>query len=397
MNDVTRDDRRAFFVSAGVVMVAFSLGAALQTVFVFRPARIDETDQFEAGIDLSLRVGINVLAVALALILCALIRISERTTRVAVRLGLGVAAVAGSVRFGAQCLAGLYPQPTLRDAAVEIGSTVMVVLLGIAVGLAQIAARRRIREQGSVAAEQRLRASAALASLAAEESRVRREVADDLHGTLQGRIVIVQAQIEALVRAHEARGDTDALLAGLGRVRDELDRIRETEIRAVSHRLHPAGVTLGVGHALRLLVGTIPPEVEVETVISPAVEAHAPRPGVDALRPDADVLVRRVALFRAAEEAVTNALRHGRASRLRVELDRPHADALRVRIDDDGSGLRTAAPRSGVALIAERLEALGGSVDLEPSAFGGVRVVASVPERATGDDRHPRRSVDSEP
>jgi signal transduction histidine kinase len=373
--ELSRDDRRVFMTTAFVVMLAFSLGAALQTVFVYRPARLEASQPIEVGLDLSLRLAVNLVTVALALALCHLLRLAERPARGMAALTLGIAVVVGSIRFALQCAAGLYPEPMLRDAAVEVGATVMVVVLAVAVARALVAARRRIREQAEEAAEQRLRAAAALASLATEESRVRQEVADDLHGTLQGRIVLVQAQIDGLLRAHAADGDAGALRAGLERVREELDRIRETEIRAVSHRLHPAGVAVGLPHALRLLVRTIPAEIEVETVIAPAAALAGPRP-------DADVLVRRVALLRAAEEAVTNALRHGRASRLRLELDRPSPDLLRVRVDDDGSGLAAAASRNGVALVADRLDALGGGVELGPSPLGGARLVATVPERA---------------
>lgn len=368
-----RGDRRAFELTAFLVMTAFAVGAAVQTVFVFRPVRLEEREQTAVAIDLGLRLGVNLITVVLTVVLARILRLSERPGPAAARWTLAAAALVGGGRFALQCLVGLYPEPTLRDAAVEIGSTAMVAVLSVAVARVQLHARRRIREQASDAAEQRVRASAALAGLAAEEARVRREVADDLHGTLQGRIVLVQAQLDALLRAHDEGRDDAALRAGLGRVRDELDRIRETEIRAVSHRLHPAGVSIGLAHALRLLVRTIPPEIEVETVIDPAAETPAPAPGPDAL-------VRRVALLRAAEEAVTNALRHGRASRLRVALHRSASGVLRVTVDNDGSRMPVGVAPSGVAVVAERLEALGGSVALEPSPLGGVRLIATLPD-----------------
>jgi signal transduction histidine kinase len=368
-----RGDRRAFELTAFLVMTAFAVGAAVQTVFVFRPVRLEEQEQTAVAIDLGLRLGVNLITVVLTVVLARILRLSERPGPAAARWTLAAAVLVGGGRFALQCLVGLYPEPTLRDAAVEIGSTAMVAVLSVAVARVQLHARRRIREQASDAAEQRVRASAALAGLAAEEARVRREVADDLHGTLQGRIVLVQAQLDALLRAHDEGRDDAALRAGLGRVRDELDRIRETEIRAVSHRLHPAGVSIGLAHALRLLVRTIPPEIEVETVIDPAAETPAPAPGPDAL-------VRRVALLRAAEEAVTNALRHGRASRLRVALHRSASGVLRVTVDNDGSRMPVRVAPSGVAVVAERLEALGGSVALEPSPLGGVRLIATLPD-----------------
>lgn len=383
MSGPVRDDRRAFLVTAAVVMAAFSIGAALQTVFVFRPARVGVLEPGEAAADLAVRLSVNLVTVSLALAACHLLRLGERRAgRAAVNalcLGVGV----GAIRYGVQCVVGIYREPTLRVAAVEIGATVMVVVLAVAIAHAQVAGRRRIREQEREAVEQRLRAASAFSSLAAEESRVRREVADDLHGTLQGQLVLVQARIDALLRAEPGEQEATTLRAGIAAVREELDRIRETEIRAVSHRLHPAGVSLGLEHALRLLARTIPPEIEVETVVAPLDAGDPVAPA------DADTIVRRVAVLRAAEEAVSNAVRHGGASRLRLELDRPAPGTVRVRVDDDGRGLPAVVTPSGIRLVSERLEALGGGIQLTASPWGGARLVATVRERGA--------SVDSEP
>lgn len=56
------------------------------------------------------------------------------------------------------------------------------------------------------------------------------------------------------------------------------------------------------------------------------------------------------------------------------------AHALRVTVDNDGSRMSSGATPSGVAVVAERLEALGGSVALEPSPLGGVRLIATLPD-----------------
>ena len=82
----------------------------------------------------------------------------------------------------------------------------------------------------------------------------------------------------------------------------------------------------------------------------------------------------------ALREAATNVLRHAGAKRLRVGLRREGDDAVLV-VADDGRG---GAIRRGNGLtgMAERLLALGGSVDVESSAGRGTRVIARLPLQA---------------
>lgn len=85
-------------------------------------------------------------------------------------------------------------------------------------------------------------------------------------------------------------------------------------------------------------------------------------------------------LFRALQEGLTNALRHGKPSRVRVEID-ADADRFVLRIEDDGAGFDPNERPSGFGLLGlrERLVALGGAFDLRSSPGEGTTLTASVP------------------
>ncbi|MFW5472666.1 sensor histidine kinase [Knoellia sp. CPCC 206450] len=89
-----------------------------------------------------------------------------------------------------------------------------------------------------------------------------------------------------------------------------------------------------------------------------------------------------LAAYRIVQEAITNVVRHAHARRATVSLDHG-ADALTVVVEDDGRGadLDRVAEGDGLVGMRERARALGGSVDLDRSPLGGLRVTASVPVR----------------
>jgi signal transduction histidine kinase len=88
-----------------------------------------------------------------------------------------------------------------------------------------------------------------------------------------------------------------------------------------------------------------------------------------------------LAAYRVVQEAVTNVVRHAHAGRARVHLDYG-ADVLTVTVEDDGTGgPRAASVQRGNGLrgMQERATALGGSLEVGPSPWGGLTVVARLP------------------
>jgi signal transduction histidine kinase len=93
----------------------------------------------------------------------------------------------------------------------------------------------------------------------------------------------------------------------------------------------------------------------------------------------------QVSAFRIVQEALTNAVKHGPATRVEVDLRRT-ADRLVIEVHDDGTGRRTGLglPTSGHGLIGmqERAAIFGGHVSAGPASPGGWQVRAELPAPA---------------
>ncbi len=89
-----------------------------------------------------------------------------------------------------------------------------------------------------------------------------------------------------------------------------------------------------------------------------------------------------IKIYRIVQEGLTNVARHAQATRVsvRVALDRSMA-LLRVEVEDDGIGMASPTPRSGLGLlgIRERVEALGGELVLDTRSENGTRLRAHMP------------------
>jgi len=84
------------------------------------------------------------------------------------------------------------------------------------------------------------------------------------------------------------------------------------------------------------------------------------------------------ALLRCAQEIVTNAIRHGGAGNLWIQVGR-HANTLRLVARDDGDVVTDFRDGFGLTGMRRRLRELGGSLTTEPLAAGGVEVRAELP------------------
>jgi signal transduction histidine kinase len=103
--------------------------------------------------------------------------------------------------------------------------------------------------------------------------------------------------------------------------------------------------------------------------------------GEDVQVPDEHTAIQ---LYRIAQEALSNAVRHGRASRVVVSL-RVDDGGLRLEIHDDGVGLGgegASAQGAGLRIMRYRAGTLGGSLEVGPRDGGGTVVRCRIPGRA---------------
>ncbi|HKC20523.1 MAG TPA: ATP-binding protein [Candidatus Dormibacteraeota bacterium] len=84
-------------------------------------------------------------------------------------------------------------------------------------------------------------------------------------------------------------------------------------------------------------------------------------------------------LLRIVQEALVNAVRHGRAGRIDIILSTSTDDHALIVVLDDGAGIRDAPSGIGMAGMEERAVILGGKFSVEPSVTGGTRVEVRIP------------------
>jgi two-component system NarL family sensor kinase len=150
-------------------------------------------------------------------------------------------------------------------------------------------------------------------------------------------------------------------IAALDRLHRLTDEALE-QTRALAHRLHPpAWQQLPLREALRQLFENI----GIETVL--AVDASLAEPAHST----------RAALYRCAQECLSNVIRHSGATRVEVSL-RLAGPRIELAVGDNGHGIKEMGNGIGIASIRERAAELGGYVTVS-SNHTGTTVVVSIP------------------
>jgi signal transduction histidine kinase len=140
------------------------------------------------------------------------------------------------------------------------------------------------------------------------------------------------------------------------------------EIRTSIFDLHTAGESSGVS-VRRALLDTATEAVAGSGVV-PTVRING---AVDTLVPD-DVGAHAVAVVR---EAISNAVRHGRATSVTLTVEA--GAELVIDVLDDGAGIGPEQARSGLRNLEQRASACGGTLSVRPESAGGTRLVWRVP------------------
>ncbi|WP_166844715.1 sensor histidine kinase [Isoptericola sp. BMS4] len=370
----TRSRRRRDRVAAAVAVVNVVVFSVLVTEqSVEREGRYDPADPAWWVGGVTLVVGLVLVGVVLAVH-----RVLHRwPARLAVAALL--AAVQAAVRT-----ALLLPVTTVSDVvspgAVAVWSTGVLGYAG-SLGAGYLVAwllQREDAERARRRAEEE-RTAAAVRDLEAEELRVRRMVADRLHGTVQQRLVVISAGLDALA----VELDPPARARWGGRLHEwaaDLDALREEDVRVLSHHLFPTGADLGTVDAIRVLLDRLPVNVATSVVLGPTLQHLA-----DDHRAVLPLTDRLVVVY-TVEEAVTNALKHGGAHAVTVRAEvRPPVDGRTrwvcdVVVDDDGSGPPDPVPPfSGLERHRARVRARGGSLTLGARDGSGGRLHLVLP------------------
>jgi signal transduction histidine kinase len=196
--------------------------------------------------------------------------------------------------------------------------------------------------------------------LVTSQDEARRQLERDLHDGAQQRLVTLSMDLRMARERAGGSGDAD-LTIRLTAAEHELARSL-AELRELARGIHPAILTQnGVGGALRSLAERSAVPVELRSLpegrFAPEVEATA---------------------YFVVSEALANVAKHAEASCAWVTVD--DADGqLSIEVRDDGVGGAALNGGSGLRGLADRVEAVGGRIDVRSVAGEGSVVQAEIP------------------
>ncbi len=206
--------------------------------------------------------------------------------------------------------------------------------------------------------EERLRQN--LKATERERARWARELHDSILQGLGSRRVALSSALKS--------GDVARLTNAVEEAIGDISRDVE-ELRALISELRPATLDqLGLAAALEDLVERVEHGAEIE--FDADLEVAAER-----LDPELETVV-----YRLVQEALNNVAKHSGAGRAQLQV-RSAEDRLAVLISDDGKGFDPTGATSGFGLagMRERIELVGGELQIESREGAGTRVLASVP------------------
>jgi signal transduction histidine kinase len=170
----------------------------------------------------------------------------------------------------------------------------------------------------------------------------------------------------------------------VGRIEELLNQV-EKQLRRYSHELRPTVLDdLGWIPAIRLLAEGVSQRANLTIQIKSTIAGRLPGPT-------------EIVLYRIVQEALTNAAKHSKASRVWIRIGRKN-HLFCCSIDDDGVGFNVRAVesdcrRKGLGLIGmqERLSAIGGTLSIDSEPGRGTKILIQLPMEASNASSHRAR------
>jgi PAS domain S-box-containing protein len=217
-------------------------------------------------------------------------------------------------------------------------------------------------------AESQAQLTASRARIVAAADAARQRIERDLHDGAQQRLVCLALKIRAArVGVPLEAGEMAALLDDLA----EEATSAVDELRELARGIHPGILANG---------GLVPALEAVASRSAVPVELDV---GVDRRLPEQT----EIAAYYLVSEALTNAAKHAEASVVHVEVDIaegvPGNGVLRVAVRDDGAGGAEFTGGTGLVGLKDRVEALGGTIEIESGRGKGTALRATLPITAS--------------
>jgi signal transduction histidine kinase/PAS domain-containing protein len=217
---------------------------------------------------------------------------------------------------------------------------------------------RNLRESERKLEGSRAELAASRARIVTAADETRRRIERDLHDGVQQRLVSIGLELRAVEAAVPA---DDELRAQLAKAESGLAGALE-DLVEISRGIHPAILAEGgLAHALQTLArrSAVPVELEV------SAEKRMPAPV-------------EVAAYYVVSEALTNTAKHSGASEAHVAVEASD-DVVELSIRDDGSGGADPTRGSGLIGLTDRVDALGGTIEVTSPVGEGTTLLVTLP------------------
>jgi signal transduction histidine kinase len=227
--------------------------------------------------------------------------------------------------------------------------------------------RRRLRR---LRREETRQTAFAQQLIEAQESE-RKRISTELHDSLGQDLFIIRAHVRS---AREMVPNADQLEDALDAIGDLAQRASE-DLKNVAHALRPYGLDkIGLASTIERMIENIRTTCQIDFTTSLS--------GIDG-RVDSG---KHINVFRIVQEAVSNVVKHSRATRAAVTLTGGER-AAEIRIEDNGQGFRperlespdNASRTLGLMSIRERARSLGGQATIRSTTGVGTTVVVTFP------------------
>ncbi|MCI0441164.1 MAG: hypothetical protein L0177_18840 [Chloroflexi bacterium] len=210
--------------------------------------------------------------------------------------------------------------------------------------------------------------------IVASEESLRKRIAELLHGRVQTRLLVVWHRLGEIQKLLNTEMDRARSLTE--DIRNEIDQIREQEVREASHLLHPSIVSLGLVPAIRSLAASF------ERAFSIAIEVDP-----DLARLDDPVENKipesiRLLAYRVLEEGLNNIYKHAQATKVEISLavDSEHYIGIELRDNGRGFQMEQLKPGLGLVSIADRVGVAGGAWRISSELGSGTTLRVRLPQ-----------------
>jgi PAS domain S-box-containing protein len=222
---------------------------------------------------------------------------------------------------------------------------------------------RNLRESRRKLESSRAELAASRARIVTAADQTRRQIERDLHDGVQQRLVSLA--LDQRQAAAMAPAELRELQAQFPRVADGLTGVME-ELQEISRGIHPAILAQG---GLAAALKTLARRSAVPVLLEVRAETRLPEPV-------------EVAAYYIVSEALTNTAKHAHASEVHVLVE-ARGGVLGLSIRDDGCGGADPSRGSGLIGLTDRVDALGGTIEVASPSGAGTTLLITLPIEAS--------------